>query len=267
MDNQKRILFFCYQRLLLACASCCGRGCFLCANKDERKINRLFFYPELQSLKNEFPLRQVLVELRRQECYRNVIRFENSYECPVEHPSWLFAREFVRLSVERTNWSVVVTAVDSPQKTNLNNFANSTGEARRTAEYTRVWSLIEKLEGDVKPLPLYIPDDTEDSFVSGLVDEIPPGQPAPSAEGPPDEIPPGHPAPSNAGPLPQINSDAHKDKEPVTIGDETVGNAPPPIDLVQKVDTLIYLLKAFKISPSHELFACVQQSYQNLDYN
>jgi len=109
-------------------------------------------------------LRRALVKLRRQECYKTVTRFDGDpYCCPLQHPSWLLAQEFVRLSVKSTSWSVVEIAVASPQRTNLSNFANGTGEARRVAEYIRVWNFIEKLEGAIVPMPLVLPKDTKDS--------------------------------------------------------------------------------------------------------
>lgn len=56
-------------------------------------------------------------------------------------------------------------------------------------------------------------------------------------------------------------------------GDPTILLIPPPVDQVQKqpvdpsqkVDYLSYLLKAYSVSPSHELFACIQAALTNLD--
>jgi len=93
-------------------------------------------------------------------------RFENlrSQTDPLQHASWKFAQEFVIRSVKKTDWDVLVTVLKTPQKTNLINFANGSGNPKRFAEYNRVWNYIEILEGTVSPLPLDLTDDTENSF-------------------------------------------------------------------------------------------------------
>jgi len=217
---------------------------FLIQTSSKGRFTDYFFCPEVQSRKSLFPLKQVLVGLRKQENYLEVTRLEPPYREShlLYHPSWTFAQRFVLLSVKKVGWEDVTDILQAPQKSNLINFANGSGKKYRPADYKRVWTLIERLEGDVTPLPL--PTDSEESD-----------------EGPQVEISPSPLETVRIAPV--ITTDETVRIAPVIIGDETVRNALP--DLNQGIDLLINLLKALQISPSHSIFACVQQSYQNLE--
>jgi len=225
-------------------------------------------------------LKQVLVGLRKQENYLEVTRLEPPYREShlLYHPSWTFAQRFVLLSVKKVGWEDVTDILQAPQKSNLINFANGSGKKYRPADYKRVWTLIERLEGDVTPLPL--PTDSEESDEGPQVEISP--SPLETVRIAPvittDEtvrIAPviiGDETVRNAPVIirnetvriaPVITTDETVRIAPVTIRDETVRNALP--DLNQGIDLLINLLKALQISPSHSIFACVQQSYQNLE--
>jgi len=106
------------------------------------------YLPELQSLLNDlFLIRQILVQLRGiypHEIFSELCRKDRT------HPSRILAQQFILWSVKVTRWNVVLFLTGSPNQSNLSTFAHN-GKDIRFAEYQRVWTLIESLEGTITP--------------------------------------------------------------------------------------------------------------------
>jgi hypothetical protein len=105
------------------------------------------YLPELQSLLNDlFLIRQILVQLRGiypHEIFSELCRKDRT------HPSRILAQQFILWSVKVTRWNVVLFLTGSPNQSNLSTFAHNGKTSIRFAEYQRVWTLIESLEGTI----------------------------------------------------------------------------------------------------------------------